>query len=140
MRFHANDQMVSKFKELPSLYVVLALLVETFLVFAQPPGQGLDEVRHFYRIWTFASGSWIDAHGRTGGPIPQCVSDYMNRFASASLGRGPSRFLSISRARAHAMPRPSSARTGRLHSMALQLICRPLSRSPSCGQSMRPSR
>ncbi len=92
MRVRAADHIVSKLKELPSLYVVLALAVGTFLVFAQPPGQGLDEVRHFYRIWTFASGSWIDAHGRTGGPIPQCVADYMNRFASASLRRGPFSF------------------------------------------------
>jgi uncharacterized membrane protein len=86
------EQIASKLKELPSLYVVLALTVGTFLVFAQPPGQGLDEVRHFYRVWTFASGSFIDAHGRAGGPIPQCVSDYMNHFASAASGRGPFSF------------------------------------------------
>ncbi len=62
--------MTSKLKELPALYVVLSLAIGTFLVFAQPPGQGLDEVRHFYRVWTFASGAFVDAHGRAGGPIP----------------------------------------------------------------------
>ena len=48
----------------PTLYLVLSLAIGTFLVFAQPPGQGLDEVRHFYRVWTFASGAFVDAHGR----------------------------------------------------------------------------
>ena len=86
------EQVVSWLKELPSLYLVLALTVGTFLVFAQPPGQGLDEVRHFYRVWTFASGALVDAHGRTGGPIPQCVSVYMNHFANAALGRAPFSF------------------------------------------------
>ena len=84
--------MTSKLKELPTLYVVLSLAIGTFLVFAQPPGQGLDEVRHFYRVWTFASGAFVDAHGRAGGPIPQCVSDYMNHFANAALKRAPFSF------------------------------------------------
>jgi uncharacterized membrane protein len=82
------EQIVRKLKELPSLYVVLALTVGTFLVFAQPPGQGLDEVRHFYRVWTFSSGSFVNAHGQPGGPIPQCVADYMNRFSNTASGRG----------------------------------------------------
>ena len=86
------EQIVRKLKELPSLYVVLALTVGTFLVFAQPPGQGLDEVRHFYRVWTFASGAFIDAHGRAGGPIPQCLSVYMNHFANAASERAPFSF------------------------------------------------
>ena len=84
--------MTSKLRELPTLYVVLSLAIGTFLVFAQPPGQGLDEVRHFYRVWTFASGAFVDAHGRAGGPIPQCVSDYMNHFANAALKRAPFSF------------------------------------------------
>jgi uncharacterized membrane protein len=86
------EQMTIKLKELPALYVVLSLAIGTFLVFAQPPGQGLDEVRHFYRIWTFASGTLIDAHGRAGGLIPQCVSDYMNHFANAAVKRAPFSF------------------------------------------------
>ena len=93
MRVRASAQpMTSKLKELPTLYVVLSLAIGTFLVFAQPPGQGLDEVRHFYRVWTFASGAFVDAHGRAGGPIPQCVSDYMNHFANAASRRAPFSF------------------------------------------------
>ena len=97
--------MASKLKELPTLYVVLTLTVGTFLVFAQPPGQGLDEVRHFYRVWTFTSGAIVNAHGRLGGPIPQCVSDYMNRFANAALRRGPFSFPQYWQS-----PRPCSGR------------------------------
>src|SRR3984957_12522028 len=93
MRVRANaDQIALKLKELPTLCVVLALTVGKFLAFAQPPGQGLDEIRHFYRVWTFASGAFVDAHGRAGGPIPQCVSDYMNHFANAALKRAPFSF------------------------------------------------
>lgn len=93
MRVRARaEQMTGKLKELPSLYLVLSLAIGTFLVFAQPPGQGLDEVRHFYRVWTFAGGALVDAHGRSGGPIPQCVSDYMNHFANAALKRAPFSF------------------------------------------------
>src|ERR1700683_3923411 len=99
------EQMASKLKELPTLYVVLTLTVGTFLVFAQPPGQGLDEVRHFYRVWTFTSGAIVNAHGRLGGPIPQCVSDYMNRFANAALRRGPFSFPQYWQS-----PRPCSGR------------------------------
>jgi uncharacterized membrane protein len=84
--------MTSKLKELPALYLVLSLVIGTFLVFAQPPGQGLDEVRHFFRVWTFASWSITDAHGRAGGPVPQCVSDYMNHFADAAVRRAPFSF------------------------------------------------
>ncbi len=87
-----TEQMTSKLKELPTLYLALSLAIGTFLVFAQPPGQGLDEVRHFYRVWTFASGAFVDAHGRAGGPIPHCVSDYMNHFANAALRRAPFSF------------------------------------------------
>src|SRR5580692_9235658 len=83
------EHIVRKLKDLPTLYVILALTVGTFLAFAQPPGQGLDEIRHFYRVWTFASGSFINAQGRTGGPIPQCLSVYMNHFANAASARGP---------------------------------------------------
>lgn len=83
------EQIFRRLKELPSLYAVLALTVGTFLVFAQPPGQGLDEIRHFYRVWTFTGGAFVDAHGRAGGPIPQCLSVYMNHFASAASGRAP---------------------------------------------------
>ena len=84
--------MTSKLKELPALYLVLSLVIGLFLVFAQPPGQGLDEIRHFYRVWTFASGAIVDAHGRAGGPIPQCLSDYMNHFANAASQRAPFSF------------------------------------------------
>jgi uncharacterized membrane protein len=84
--------MTNKLKELPSLYLALSLVVGTFLVFAQPPGQGLDEVRHFFRVWTFAGGMFVDAHGRAGGPIPQCLADYMNHFANAASKRAPFSF------------------------------------------------
>ena len=93
MRVRANaDQIALKLKELPTLCVVLALTVGKFLAFAQPPGQGLDEIRHFYRVWTFASGAFVDAHGKAGGSIPQCVSDHVNHFANAASGRRPFSF------------------------------------------------
>jgi uncharacterized membrane protein len=71
------------------IFVVMALPVGVFLVFAQPPGQGLDEAAHFYRVWTLANGLLVDPthHGQTGAPISQCVLQYLNHFAAAASRR-----------------------------------------------------
>ena len=80
---------------LPLLFVILALPVGIFLVFAQPPGQGLDEGVHFYRVWTLSHGA-IEApslHGHAGGKIPQCVVDYFNQFYTDASRRGSFSFV-----------------------------------------------
>jgi uncharacterized membrane protein len=86
------DRVASRFNQLslPLTFVVLALPVGIFLVFAQPPGQGLDEVVHFYRVWTLAHGTVVapSQHGHPGGYIPRCVVDYFNRFSTEASRRG----------------------------------------------------
>ncbi len=79
---------------LPLAFVVLAVPVGTFLVFAQPPGQGLDESTHFYRVWTLAHGAIVapSQHGKAGGYIPQCVLDYFQHFSAHASQRGPFSF------------------------------------------------
>jgi uncharacterized membrane protein len=91
-RRNVYGQFRDKLRDLPTLYVVLSLIVGTFLVFAQPPGQGLDEVRHFYRVWSFASGSFLPPHSQATTTIPSCVADYMNRFANEAAKAGPFSF------------------------------------------------
>jgi uncharacterized membrane protein len=75
----------------PLVFAIVALPVGTFLVFAQPPGQGIDETAHFYRVWTLAHGTIVapTVHNRTGGYIPQCLLDYFNRFSAEAARRGP---------------------------------------------------
>ena len=75
-----------RLKELPFLFAVLAFVVGTFLVLAQPPGQGLDEATHFNRVWTLSQGNIVvpDRNGEPGGEIPQCVTAYLERV----LGEG----------------------------------------------------
>ncbi len=78
-----------RLKELPFLFAVLAFVVGTFLVLAQPPGQGLDEATHFNRVWTLSQGNIVvpDRNGEPGGEIPQCVTAYLREFsAKASSG------------------------------------------------------
>ncbi len=75
---------------LPLAFVVLALPIGIFLVFAQPPGQGLDENAHFYRVWTLAHGAILapQQHGKYGGLVPQCVIDYFGHFSTKASQRG----------------------------------------------------
>ena len=75
---------------LPLTFVALALPVGIFLVFAQPPGQGLDENVHFYRVWTLTQGAIVapSPHGVSGGNIPQCVVDYFHQFSTEASRRG----------------------------------------------------
>ncbi len=75
-------------------FVIFAIPIGTFLVFAQPPGQGLDETVHFYRVWTLARGAIVapSHHGIAGGNIPQCVVDYINRFSAAASRSQPFSF------------------------------------------------
>ncbi len=82
-------QAARRFADLPSAFAILAFLVGSFLVFAQPPGQGLDETAHFDRVWTLSQGSLVvPVHHQTPGDyVPKCVSQYLNTFsAEASKG------------------------------------------------------
>jgi uncharacterized membrane protein len=76
--------------DLPLVFLILALAIGTFLVFAQPPGQGLDEAAHFDRIWIFADGTLIAPmhHGVPGGDIPKCVVDYLAHFSAEASKKG----------------------------------------------------
>ncbi len=76
---------------LSRIYVAMALPVGIFLVFAQPPGQGLDEVPHFYRLWTLAHGTLFAHHGPGGygTVVPRCVVDYLQHFATKASQPGP---------------------------------------------------
>ena len=79
---------------LPLAFVTLALPVGTFLVFAQPPGQGLDEASHFFHVWALAHGSVVAPihHGIAGSYIPQCVVEYIKRFSTEASRHGPFSF------------------------------------------------
>ncbi len=85
------DGLGAKLRTLPFLFAVLAALFGTFLVFSQPPGQGLDEAQHFYHVWSMAHGTFIAPihSGAAGGYIPHCVVDYIGRFATEASQRGP---------------------------------------------------
>jgi len=76
--------------DLPFAFALLAFVVGTFLVFAQPPGQGLDETVHFNRVWMLAQGNIVVPihHGVPGGYIPKCVSDYLAHFSAQSSKAG----------------------------------------------------
>jgi uncharacterized membrane protein len=71
------------------VFVAFALAVGIFLVFAQPPGQGLDETVHFYRVWSLAHGSLVAPRvkGEYGGYVSQCVVDYLKRFSTDATRR-----------------------------------------------------
>ncbi len=74
---------------LPVAFAILAFVVGTFLVFAQPPGQGLDETAHFTRVWTLSQGDLIVPvrHREPGDYVPKCISDYLDTFSGqASKG------------------------------------------------------
>ena len=89
---HPATRMLATLRKapLPLVFVVVAVPVGTFLVFAQPPGQGIDETAHFYRIWTLTHGVIVapTVRGHTGGYIPGCVLDYFNRFSAEASRRG----------------------------------------------------
>ncbi len=73
------------------MFTVLAIPIGAFLVFAQPPGQGLDETVHFYRVWTMSSGAIVahSHHGVVGGYVSPCVIDYISRFSAEAAQRSP---------------------------------------------------
>lgn len=79
------------------LFLMLALPVGVFLVFAQPPGQGLDEAAHFERVWTLSDGALFATtqHGQTGGNVPQTLPAYLDRFSNRAAQRGPFDFASF---------------------------------------------
>src|SRR5580692_8235131 len=81
----------ARLSDLPLVFLILALAVGTFLVFAQPPGQGLDEAAHFDRIWTLTDGTLVAPihHGEPGGSIPKCVVDYLTHFSAEASKEGP---------------------------------------------------
>jgi len=81
-------------RDLSLVFALLAFVVGTFLVFAQPPGQGLDEAVHFNRVWEIAQGHVVAPihHGTPGGFIPRCVSDYLAHFSAQASEPGPFSF------------------------------------------------
>lgn len=89
--------------DLPTAFVALAFVVGTFLVFAQPPGQGLDETVHFNRVWSLAQGDLIAPvhRGSPGDHIPQCVVDYVGRFSAQSTKRSSFDFSDYFRSPTH---------------------------------------
>jgi uncharacterized membrane protein len=80
-----------RFRDLPFLFAALASVFGTFLVFAQPPGQGLDEAQHFFHVWSMAHGTLIAPihNGAAGGSIPHCVVNYLARFSAEASKKGP---------------------------------------------------
>ena len=94
---------------LPLAFVILAVPVGTFLVFAQPPGQGLDETVHFYRVWTLAHGAIVapTQHGQAGGNVSQCVVEYLNRFSAKAAQPGPFSFRQYWHTPAGCSPAPA---------------------------------
>ncbi len=88
---------------LPALFAIVAFLVGTFLVFAQPPGQGLDETVHFDRVWTLAQGDLIAPihHGDPGDYVPDCVVKYVGHFATEASRHSAFDFNEYFRSPAH---------------------------------------
>jgi uncharacterized membrane protein len=72
-------------------FLLLAVPMGLFLTFAIPPGQGLDEPNHFYRVLTISQGSLvaIDVNGRVGGYIPNCARAYLTVFMNRAGQIGP---------------------------------------------------
>jgi uncharacterized membrane protein len=85
---------VRRLGNLPSTFAILAFLVGSFLVFAQPPGQGLDETAHFDRIWTLSQGDLVVPvhHQQPGGYVPKCVTEYLNGFSAQASNGSPYSF------------------------------------------------
>ncbi len=68
-------------------FLLLTVPFGLFLVFVLPPGQGLDEINHFYRAYTISEGSFVAVHhdGRVGGYVPTCVSAYITRISHEAV-------------------------------------------------------
>ncbi len=84
----------TRLRDLPFLFAGLAFVIGSFLVLAQPPGQGLDEATHFNRVWTLSQGQIVvpDHGGVPGGNIPQCVTAYFGEFSAKASGGSPYSF------------------------------------------------
>jgi uncharacterized membrane protein len=95
----------SRLRSLPVLFAVIALTVGVFLVFARPPGEGLDESLHFYRAWSLAHGVLAN-NGHLGADVPQCITTYMNRFASEANKPGAFSFSQFWQSPSHCSQRP----------------------------------
>lgn len=69
-------------------FLLIAIPIGVFFVFAIPPTQGIDESAHFIRAWLVSSGdivarTEIDANTNVrhaGGDIDACVIDYVSKF------------------------------------------------------------
>jgi uncharacterized membrane protein len=67
-------------------FLVFALPIGLFLLFAVPPTQGTDEPNHFYRAYTISSGAFVAplSGGRASGLISACLKAYVEfQFAPA---------------------------------------------------------
>src|SRR5215471_14893468 len=67
-------------------FLALALPVGLFLAVSIPPGQGLDEPDHFYRVTQLSGGEVLgEGTGDTaGGPLPTCVVAYMTTMGTVA--------------------------------------------------------
>jgi uncharacterized membrane protein len=72
-------------------FVLLALPMGVFLVFAVPPFQGQDEPNQFFRAYTISDGSLVSAEhdGRVGGFLPACVDAYVHALVVSSQNPNP---------------------------------------------------
>jgi uncharacterized membrane protein len=107
-------RLVGRLRELPLLFAVLAFVIGSFLVFAQPPGQGLDEAVHFNRVWTLAQGTLVVPihHGEPGGYIPKCVVDYVGQFGSEATKNVPFSFSQYWQSPPHCSMTPAFSSVG----------------------------
>ncbi len=72
---------------IPNIYLVVALVWGIMLVFLVPPFQNFDEAAHFYRVWSFAEGSWsLDTSGKA--MLPKGVADLERLFPIVPLATG----------------------------------------------------
>jgi len=62
-------------------FLVLALPVCLYLAVAIPPGQGLDEPNHFFRVLQLSRGQVLAERSgdKVGGQVPSCVVAYLSQ-------------------------------------------------------------
>ncbi len=92
-REHAFERVVAVVKrfQVSTWFLILAVPMGLFLVFAVPPFQGLDEPDHFYRAYTITEGALVTPlRGyRAGESVPTCVVMYVNYQFRRAGGPGP---------------------------------------------------
>lgn len=63
-------------------FLALALPVGLYLTIAIPPGQGLDEPNHFYRVYQVSTGQLVSQRlgNDVGGVLPACAVEYLRQM------------------------------------------------------------